>query len=295
MIGYHSATSLIGGGAGALDAIAHGDMQENDIAFVQYNGEILVYKAVTLAASEDAPYIIDPDSGGTLQWVLKRPSKPGQLIRPVFSAGPTLIYIGPGGYHLAGKGWVEWDSDLSYTFTGLASSTWRYPYIDYSSITHGVLTASNFTEGGAPTWSDSKMGWYNGDDLCIFAVLGTGASSYKPFKHSGGRLVQYDFVASDLNGGSATSLTAVAITRPSFTYEVPLQFAGYPTTTSGTMIISLDGTNTYYSFAVNTTTGYREYVVMDIILESSNIYYRTNLSGMDCYIDTPGFYLPASM
>lgn len=95
------------------------------------------------------------------------------------------IYIAPGGYYHRGTGnqMVYWSEQLVFQFgsggsnpdsTVLATNTWYYVYLDDSSIVSAatnIITASQLVAvDTAPVWSNSKRGWYNGDDLCIFAA-----------------------------------------------------------------------------------------------------------------------------
>lgn len=116
------------------------------------------------------------------------------------------IYIWPGEYHHSGTSnqTVYWDSVITFRFgpagsnpdsSAMAVNTWLYLYLDDSAIvTAGSreLTASEFLGSvTAPTWSDAKHGWYNGNDRCIFAAKTNAAGNLEVFWHSG------DFVLLD--------------------------------------------------------------------------------------------------
>lgn len=67
------ATSLTGGGAGALDAIGGAALLDGDIALVIYSGKLYVYILdADSAAAESSPDIIAPDTGaGDKRWLLQ--------------------------------------------------------------------------------------------------------------------------------------------------------------------------------------------------------------------------------
>jgi hypothetical protein len=75
----------------------------------------------------------------------------------------------------------EITSPIEHDMTGLTTTEdFHYIYIDdANSIYPEPRIIDRTTE---PTWSDSKMGWYNGDDRCIGAVLSNdGSASLVPF------------------------------------------------------------------------------------------------------------------
>lgn len=96
------------------------------------------------------------------------------------------IYIDPGVYDHRGTSnqMVQWNSQLTFVAgsggsnpdsTDLGASEAHYIYIDDSAVVtlgSSILTASEFINSTtAPTWSDSKHGFYNGSDRCIFAFV----------------------------------------------------------------------------------------------------------------------------
>ena len=110
------------------------------------------------------------------------------------------ISIGPGVYDHRGTTdqIVYWNSTLSFDSTD-SGSQWYYLYLDDSAIvTHGspLLTAAEFINSTtAPTWSDAKHGWYNGNDRCIFAYYVV-SGSINSFLHDGGDYIGH-VLASD--------------------------------------------------------------------------------------------------
>jgi hypothetical protein len=123
---------------------------------------------------------------------------PGYVNRPKFEyKDANEVTVGPGQYHHAGTTtqMVYWTSGLDITVSATGAD-WDYLYIDDSAVvTAGtsLLTASELIFSTTePIWSDAKMGWYNGNDRCIFAVYCTGAATQLPFNHDGGRLVSFE-------------------------------------------------------------------------------------------------------
>ncbi len=152
----------------------------------------------------------------------------GELQRPKFEyVSGTSIKVYPGVYDLDAKGKnVSWDSAL--TVTGLSGTDqWVYIYLDYSAISGTTVTASEIIGSTtAPTWSDSKHGWYNGDDRCIFAVYFEG-SSINNFYHSGGDYVQFGDDKTELTYAAPTFNAWTDVTtsyHPVFTREVELTY-----------------------------------------------------------------------
>lgn len=141
----------------------------------------------------------------------------GYVQRAKFSyVDADTITIGPGAYHHSGttSQVVYWDSTLTFDSTD-SGSAWYYLYIDDSAIVSAgtnLLTAAEFTNSTtAPTWSDTKRGWYNGNDRCIFAYF-VSSGSIVSFTHDGSDYfmfrVAFDGVdISDISGVTAASLT----------------------------------------------------------------------------------------
>ncbi len=88
------------------------------------------------------------------------------------------------------------DSTITHTITTPGTSQFQYFYADDSAIvTAGtnVLTGTEIINATTvPTYSITKNGWYNGDDLCIGAVWIDSSGDVEPFYHDGGDFVRYD-------------------------------------------------------------------------------------------------------
>ncbi len=69
-----------------------------------------------------------------------------------------------------GKYW-EVTSDITYQLTGITGPDFYYIYIDDSQAAYPNLDNDSFAHADTePVWSDTKFGWYNGNDRCIGAV-----------------------------------------------------------------------------------------------------------------------------
>jgi len=119
------------------------------------------------------------------------------------------IYIGPGSYFHDGttRQTVFWDAELTFQLGSGGSNAgsddvdagavaWHYIYLDDSAIVTNAspeLDETCFlnTDVTAPTWSDAKHGWYNGNDRCIFAVLQSAGDAVIEFYHDGGDYVVF--------------------------------------------------------------------------------------------------------
>lgn len=142
------------------------------------------------------------------------------------------IYIGPGVYFHDGgtRQMVFWDAEITFVLESGGSNPgswdyggdgWHYIYLDNSAI---VTQASPELDAGcfmnkttAPTWSDSKHGWYHDSDRCIFAVYETGDAILE-FWHDGGDLVLYAKQILNASGIDPDSTwTDVTLTIPAFT------------------------------------------------------------------------------
>jgi hypothetical protein len=224
-----------------------------------------------------------------------------QFQRPIFETGINSdeIIISPGARWVKGYGLMWWDTPITYELTSLAGGAFSHLYIDRSALPQTVnneLTAAQFIDyQSVPAWNPIKRAVAYGNDVCLFAVLGASSSAYVPFTHNGGRYVQYQLPRTELIGGSELTYTRVVLDIPGFSNEAQLDFALYPTSANGSMIVSLDGSNSYFVFAANTSVGYREYLTKRLILPEGDVWYQVNNAGLDAYIYTCGYYLPAGM
>jgi hypothetical protein len=124
----------------------------------------------------------------------------GLVNRPQFTwKDIDEIYISSGLYNHNGttNRIVYWNSQLTYKFGSGGSNpnsddmipdTWFYLYIDDSTLdsTSSELDETNLISlSTPPTFSNSKHGWYNGSDRCIFANYCTDSTEIMEFFHDG--------------------------------------------------------------------------------------------------------------
>lgn len=122
-----------------------------------------------------------------------------------------------------------WDAELTTTAIGTpGASDWYYLYLDNSAITSGIeITNSELLWSNTePAWSDTYAGWYNGDDLCIFAVrTNSGPTNILEFFHDGDLVLFADSIL-DANGvNPSTTWTDVTLTTPKFATRISATFS----------------------------------------------------------------------
>lgn len=193
----------------------------------------------TLAAASDTKLCtqgnvkayVDAAAGGI---VMSYDFFAGYLRRPWFTYSSTsVIVFSSARYHHDGttEQIVKCDSGITYTFGSggsnadsddldSGSSRWQYLYLDDSAIvTAGtnVLTASEFVNSEtAPIYSAAKLGFYNGNDRCIFAVRLGASDNILEFFHEG-EFVQYgDRITSRTTSDLDTTWEDVTLILPSF-------------------------------------------------------------------------------
>lgn len=94
----YGATSLIGGGVGALDAIPIADLSDGDACTVYTSSGAYHYHLnATSGAAENSPYVIKPDDvgAGDQRWILLTPQAPFSHIKAETNSGQSI----PGATH----------------------------------------------------------------------------------------------------------------------------------------------------------------------------------------------------
>ena len=212
------------------DAISQGDDHLRLIKSVLQN---------SFPSNSNAPIIPDVsgnegkylqvNSGATAtQWGTIR--NRGYINRAQFDySSSSAILIGSGAYEVDNGSAPEtfyWDSQLTFTLgsggsnassSALGTSQWQYIYMDESAISASPLVASSFLNSTtAPTYSQSKHGWYNGSDRCIFAVHIDGSGNIERWYHDGGNHVEYMDDVQDGIVYSTGAWATVTLTMPVF-------------------------------------------------------------------------------
>ncbi len=169
----------------------------------------------------------------------------GYVHRPVFEYKDIdEIYVGAGVYNLQGTidQTVYWDSQLTIQLSGASTYTWYYLYINENAVIisgTNVLTASEFLFSTTePSKVESKHGWYNGNNRCIFAVLIDGSNRIEEFFHNG-NYVEYNQQITDLDAVDIDDAWAdVTLTIPNLDDIMALvTFESEGTVSSGTIDI----------------------------------------------------------
>jgi len=169
------------------------------------------------------------NSGATATaWATVRTA--GSLNRATFAyKDADEIYIGAGEYDLDGTTTAaySWDSQLTFQIGSAGSnasssaagtSQWQYLYMDDSAISASPLVAASFLNSTtAPTYNQSKHGWYNSSDRCIFAFYIDSSGNIEKWFHDGG---DYVMLSTNFNNGRTagpnTSYQAITILMPAF-------------------------------------------------------------------------------
>lgn len=141
---------------------------------------------------------------------------PGYFSRSIFSwKDADEIYIGSGAYMVNGTPALI-NTTLTSPANVLTGTKFLYLYITYANIpATGILDNGDLAwSATAPTWSDTKLGYYNSNDRCIFAAY-MASDEFLSFTHIG-NFVQYasGVVTSVAGTQLTTSLAAIALTVP---------------------------------------------------------------------------------
>lgn len=142
---------------------------------------------------------------------------PGFVNRTSFGFGSTTtVTLGAAQYHHSGtvEQLLSWASLLTFTFgasgsnagsANLGNNEFHYLYIDDSAVvtadTHVITNSELLNLTTAPTYSETKKGWYNGSDRCIGAFRTNGSAQIVSFNHVGDRFL-YGEIFQDANFGS---------------------------------------------------------------------------------------------
>ena len=309
------------------DAISQGDDHIRLIKSVLQN---------SFPSNSDAPIIPDVSGNGgkylqvnsgatATQWGTIR--NRGYLERSIIQYDTaSQIKIGSGAYELDNGSSPEtfyWDSELTFVLgssgsnassSALGTDQWQYIYMDESAISASPLVASSFLNSTtAPTYSQSKHGWYNGSDRCIFAVYINGSGDIMKFYGNGTDHISWD---NDLSVLSAYPVTNNAFTSftvnyvPAFSSEAEMTFqmqsdsgsnlacswfwrTGGSTSDGHKLGITEHGNNSAYDES-HITKSIRGYVAQSITDTTKSAEYKAvcavQLQNLDVFV--VGWYLP---
>jgi len=224
------------------------------------------------------------------------------------------IYIGPGVYFHDGttRQTVFWDATITFKLQAAGSNAasddygadgWHYIYIDDSAVvtnaSQELVAACFLNDTTAPTWSDSKHGWYNGSDRCIFAVYET-SDAIVMFNNDGGNLVKTGAVTSYGVGtpGNLASLENVTLRMPGFsTRALVLNSSVYSASTDYAWISASGESATMANMVGYVAAGSTVSVVTTTVFTSSSqvVDIWTTEGDASMYIRTLGWYFPVGM
>jgi len=228
------------------------------------------------------------------------------FMRPYFTynGGATAYTIkAAGGQYWCKDKYCYWNSELTTAAIGSpAADDWFYLYLDYSAITSGTaITNSEFLWADTePAFNHTYNGWYNGDDLCIFAVLCNSVpNNIVEFFHDGGSLVSYyDEIPDYTNADPGTDFsTEVTFSAPSFVRRVKCYFLttyvdGAPGYSYWRNTDSAAGTIIVGTVAAGTTKSTMESVVYCNASSKIDIAVSANDT---VSVQTLGWYLPSGI
>jgi hypothetical protein len=110
----------------------------------------------------------------------------------VVYSSSSYIIVKPGNGECSGTAW-EITSDTSVDLSSVlpAGEDFVYIYIDDSASSYPTPTIIGSTT--EPAWSDSNLGWYNGDDRCIGVVWVNSYGNIEEFQNN----CQLEYIAVD--------------------------------------------------------------------------------------------------
>lgn len=297
------------------DAISQGDDHIRLIKSVLQNSFPSTNNAAIIPdVSGNGLKYLQVNSGATAtQWTSIR--QRGYVSRSSFEySSTTAILIGAGEYEIddgSAPTNYYWDSQITFTIgsggsnsasSAAGTSQWQYIYIDDSAISASPLVAASFLNSTtAPTYNQTKHGWYNGSDRCIFALYIDSSGDIEKFDHDGGNLVLYedDFSEGSMSTtGTWTAKTLAGI--PSFSTRAEATFY-----VNGTTPVAGPG---YHYWRKYGTTGQHilgrteddeaEFTVngVPIFTDSDRkieLYMGTTSTSINTYLT--GFYIPGGM
>lgn len=312
------------------DAISQGDDHIRLIKSVLKNSFPSTNSAPIIPdISGNANKYLQVNSGATAtQWSAIRQKGYVQKAKFEYSSS-TAILIGAGEYELDDGSNPEnfsWDSQLTFTLgpggsnsssSSIGTNEWQYIYMDQSNISASPLVAGSFLNSTtAPTYSQTKHGWYNGNDRCIFAVWIDNNGVIFQFWHDGNEAVGYsDSYRNDTGNirlGRSNSVmyntwsSPLRLEIPAFANKALVTFYG-----DGT---ALTGNITKYFFRTNgaTTTSPGGHVIakveddeaewnvngIQLFTDSSQqiqLYADANNTSQSIEVMTMGYFLPGGM
>jgi len=247
------------------------------------------------------------------QWASVSVRSRGSLNRSQFDhSSDTVLLIGAGQYDHDGTTVqdVYWNSQISFTIgsggsnsgsSAAGTSQWQYLYLDDSAIvTQGtaLLDADCFLNSTtAPTYSQTKHGWYSGSDRCIFAFYIDSDGDIEKWFHDGGDYVLHSTQWSSGSAGASGSYSSKTISGiPAFGIKGEMNFyvSGNSAVVSSQYWRVTGTTGSHYLSKVEDDEA--EFVVNNVTIytdSSQQIDILSNNASVTLY--TAGWFIPGGM
>lgn len=239
----------------------------------------------------------------------------GFLTRPKFLwKDADEIYIDPGVYDHRGTSSQAcmWNSRITFVLgsagsnsasSNLGNDEFHYIYIDDSAVvTAGtnILTALEFLNSTtAPTWSNTKHGWYNGNDRCILGVRTDGSGNVLEFFNDGRKVIYAESI-NNYNSTPGGTWTDIPLTIPGFATTADVlfiikyvdQYVGSYWRTKG----QANATGHFIGYTENGVPADKEISAQVCTDSTQQIQVKFSSGTNNIFlVNTNGFFLPAGM
>ena len=202
----------------------------------------------------------------------------GSSNQHVYTASQVTFTLGPAGSNAAS--------------TALGADQVHYIYIDDSAVVASasrLLTAAEFLNSTtAPSWSHSKVGWYNGSDRCIGAVLTNSSNAVINFSVHGKNYYRYRTPVAELTGDtSGTTYASLSLSSsiPAFSTMCRLRIDAV---TGSSRLFYFDTSNTSATPEAHAIYGT---ATLDVPVSTSQALYWYTSTATGTSIYTTGYYI----
>ena len=196
--------------------------------------------------------------------------------------------------------YVYSDADITFTLGSggsngdsddLDTDKFHYIYIDDSALSGNVITnAQLLNDSTAPTWVDSKGGWYRGDDRCIFAIYSNSSDQVDSFQHDGGDYIAYPSPVDDQAYAALLGSTAVTLTAPGFASRTEIVVQLFSTNYADSITFGYAASPTGILYLRSSQDGG---VRISLTAMATTIYFdESDVAGGNVGVRTLGWYLP---
>ncbi len=223
----------------------------------------------------------------------------------------TTILLDPATYYHDGtiNQLLYWASQLTFVLgpggsnassTALGNNQDHYVYIDDSEVSGQIIDETMLLNSTtAPSWSDTRQGWYNGEDKCIFAVRTNGSAEILVFWHDKD-YVLYDEDFVDYSAGTPSNVfTDVTLTVPAFVRQAEVVMRAVYVDATGVLFWRPNGSsnasphNIVQPSAANQSHYNAITVLTDLALKIELAF--SGVTTNTAYVYTEGWYFPIGM